>query len=133
MTLEVERLSPVDSESTEVAEETGGDVDLPQGEAWSVIEPDHIIDHVKATDRKMGALTFLRRVATFRSVTGEELKSGLDEVGLSEHEIPGHFWADMKSHKKTIAITGAALLIAAGTGVRLQRNCTQRKKMGQKA
>jgi len=104
--------------------------EYPQGESASAIEPNHIIDHLAQVDRTMGNLTFLRRVADFESVDGEKYQAGLDEVKLKPHQELGKFWAELSSHrKKQIVLTGAAVLFAAGLGVQLQRNRTQRKKM----
>jgi len=82
-------------------------------------------------DRRIGRHTFLRRVANFRSDSGEIYRSGLDEAVVTPGDEPGKFNVYLKSHKKTIAMGGAALLLtAASAGIHLQRNRTQRKKMG---
>ena len=102
----------------------------PQGESVSAVQPAHIIEHLVRVDTTMGNITFLRRVADFESVEGEKYRAGLDEVKLKPHQELGKFWAELSSHrKKQIVLTGAAVLFAAGVGVRLQRNRTQRKKM----
>jgi len=91
---------------------------------------DPIIEHLAQVDASMGELTYMRRVADFQSVEGDSYRAGLDEIELRSTPEAGRYRGWLTSHKKEIIITAGALLVAAGVGVRLQRNRTQRQKMG---
>ncbi len=90
-----------------------------------------VVEHLTQVDERMGEITFMRRVADFLANDGKTYRAGLDEIEIQSQSEQG-YRAFIKSHEKEIFITGAALLIAAGVGVRLQRNRSPRRKMGKK-
>lgn len=95
------------------------------------IPPEALAQVPQQIDEAGDQLTFLRRVGDFIDIEGNSYPTALDETDVvPKPGEPGKFNVFLHSRKgKIIIVTGASLLFAAGAGVKLQRNRSQRKKM----